>query len=222
MIDNTALDQIKAFMQSIETQFDSGHGLWHATRVLDNALVISEGMDCDRTVVQVAALVHDIYDYKFVTNATSIKEALQGILLEIGLTEFQIEKVNCVIDEISFDGPLASKRMNSVESEIVSDADRLEAIGAIGIARVFTYSGYKGRPIIDDVQPIMHDSRDSYRSGTSSAIRHFYEKLLFISDGMYTETGREMAKVRHNFMLIFLEEFYREAGLQLPMWHQKY
>lgn len=191
---------------------EGGHDWFHIERVYKNALLIAEGEDCDITVVKLGALLHDIADSKFHNGDESVGPKTARTFLEAqNVTEETILHVIAIIENISFKGGNFEKKFNSKELEIVQDADRLDAIGAIGIARTFNYGGFKNRPLYNpNIQPNMSMNKEEYKNSESPTLNHFYEKLLLLKDKMNTETGKKIAQKRHDFMVTFLSQFYAE------------
>ena len=191
---------------------EGGHDWFHIQRVYKNALLISSGETCDETVVKLGALLHDIADSKFHNGDESVGPKVAREFLESeGVSENIIVHVIQIIDNISFKGGNNEKRFSSVELDIVQDADRLDAIGAIGIARAFNYGGFKNRAMHDpQIAPKMNMTKEEYKSSQAPTINHFYEKLLLLKDKMNTSTGKEIAKKRHDYMQGFLAQFYAE------------
>jgi len=191
---------------------EGGHDWFHIERVFKNALLIAENEDCNVTVVKLGALLHDIADSKFYDGDEKIGPKTARIFLESqNVSEDIISHVIAIIENISFKGGNFEKKFNSKELEIVQDADRLDAIGAIGIARTFNYGGFKNRPLHNpSIQPNLNMSKEEYKNSESPTLNHFYEKLLLLKDKMNTETGKEIAQKRHNFMITFLAQFYAE------------
>ncbi len=190
----------------------SGHDWWHVYRVWRNALHIAAREPVDPFVVQLAALLHDIADWKFHGGDASVGPRVAGEWLrEAGVDADTTERVCEIVGTLSFKGAGVPSPMRTREGMVVQDADRLDAIGAIGIARTFAYGGHKGRPLHDpDAPPLPHDSAEAYIANTGSTINHFYEKLLLLKDLMNTATAREIAIERHVFMEEFLARFYGE------------
>ena len=189
----------------------SGHDWWHIHRVWKNALVICEGEKADRFVVQLAALLHDLDDWKFSEGGGEIPHRARAWLESCNLDPHIIEQVCEIIVHISFKGAAVENEMSSLEGKIVQDADRLDAIGAIGIARAFAYGGYRNRPMYDpDSPPQMHKSFEEYRNSRTATINHFYEKLLLLKDRMNTPTAKRIAEQRHEVMLRYLDQFMNE------------
>lgn len=207
IIDNTIL-----FVKQQLENAEGGHDWFHIERVYKNALLIAEGEDCDLTVVKLGALLHDIADSKFHGGDETVGPKTARAFLESqNVSEDIILHVIAIIENISFKGGNFEKKFNSKELEIVQDADRLDAIGAIGIARTFNYGGFKNRPLYNpNIQPNMNMNKEEYKNSESPTLNHFYEKLLLLKDKMNTETGKEIAQKRHNFMVSFLSQFYAE------------
>lgn len=207
LIDNTIL-----FVKQQLENAEGGHDWFHIERVYKNALLIAEGEDCDLIVVKLGALLHDIADSKFHGGDETVGPKTARAFLESqNVKEDIILHVIAIIENISFKGGNFEKKFNSKELEIVQDADRLDAIGAIGIARTFNYGGFKNRPLYNpNIQPNMNMNKEEYKNSESPTLNHFYEKLLLLKDKMNTETGKKIAQKRHNFMVTFLSQFYAE------------
>ena len=207
IINNTIL-----FVKNQLTHAEGGHDWFHIERVYKNALLIAEEEECDLTVVKLAALLHDIADSKFHGGDEMVGPKTARTFLESqNVSEAIISHVIAIIENISFKGGNFEKKFNSKELEIVQDADRLDAIGAIGIARTFNYGGFKNRPLYNpNIQPNLNMSKEEYKNSESPTLNHFYEKLLLLKDKMNTETGKKIAQKRHDFMVTFLSQFYAE------------
>ena len=207
IIDNTIL-----FVKQQLENAEGGHDWFHIERVYKNALLIAEGVDCDLIVVKLGALLHDIADSKFYGGDETVGPKTARTFLESqNVKEDIILHVIAIIENISFKGGNFEKKFNSKELEIVQDADRLDAIGAIGIARTFNYGGFKNRPLYNpNIQPNMNMNKEEYKNSESPTLNHFYEKLLLLKDKMNTETGKKIAQKRHDFMVTFLSQFYSE------------
>ena len=207
LINNTIL-----FVKNQLTNAEGGHDWFHIERVYRNALLIAEEEDCDITIVKLGALLHDIADSKFHDGDEKIGPKTARIFLESqNVSENIISHVISIIENISFKGGNFEKKFNSKELEIVQDADRLDAIGAIGIARTFNYGGFKNRPLYNpNIQPNLNMSKEEYKNSESPTLNHFYEKLLLLKDKMNTETGKKIAQNRHDFMITYLSQFYAE------------
>lgn len=191
---------------------EGGHDWFHIERVYKNALLIAKNTPCDSTVVKLGALLHDIADSKFHNGDETIGPKTARLFLESEhVSEEIIVHVVKIIENISYKGGNFEKKFTSTELDIVQDADRLDAIGAIGVARAFHYGGYKDRTIYDpSIAPITNMTKEEYKKNNAPTINHFYEKLLLLKDKMNTETGKQIADERHRFMETFLSQFYAE------------
>lgn len=191
---------------------EGGHDWFHIERVYKNTLAIAKTEDCDLLVCQLGALLHDIADSKFHNGDEEIGPKKARKFLEShDVTEKIIQQVILIIENISFKGGNFQKTFNSIELQIVQDADRLDAIGAIGITRTFNYGGFKNRTIYNpEIKPNLTMSKEEYKNSKAPTINHFYEKLLLLKDKMNTESGKKIALKRHEFMETFLEQFYEE------------
>lgn len=207
LIHNT-IEFVKQQLQNAE----GGHDWFHIERVYKNSLLIAKEENCDLLVVQFGALLHDIADSKFYNGDENVGPKTARTFLENQKVEENIIlNVIDIIENISFKGGNFNKKFTSIELEIVQDADRLDAIGAIGIARTFNYGGFKNRAIYDpNVPPNLTMTKEEYKNSESPTLNHFYEKLLLLKDKMNTQTGKKLAEKRHEFMQLFLEEFYAE------------
>ncbi|MBL0014750.1 MAG: HD domain-containing protein [Flavobacterium sp.] len=208
-------DLISRTIQFVKQQLanaEGGHDWFHIERVYRNSLLISQSEKCDEVVVKLSALLHDIADSKFHDGDESIGPKTARAFLEgESVDEATIVHVINIIENISFKGGNFEKKFHSKELEIVQDADRLDAIGAIGIARTFNYGGFKNRPLYDpSIPPNLHMTKEEYKSNEAPTLNHFYEKLLLLKDKMNTETGKQIAQERHRFMETFLSQFYAE------------
>ena len=191
---------------------EGGHDWFHVERVYNNALLIAEEESCDLQVIKLAALLHDVADSKFHNGDETIGPKIaREFLVTQNVAEETINHVIAIIENISYKGGNFEKEFHSKELEIVQDADRLDAIGAIGIGRAFAYGGFMKREMHNpDVSHEIHNTFEEYKNKSGSTINHFYEKLLLLKDKMNTKTGREKAMERHEFMESFLVEFYSE------------
>ena len=201
-----------AFVKKELENAEGGHDWFHIERVYKNALLIANGENCDILIVQLGALLHDIADSKFHDGDETVGPKKARLFLESkNFPENTIANVVNVIENISFKGGHETKKFSSLELDIVQDADRLDAIGAIGIARTFNYGGFKNRAIYNPkLNPNLHMSKEEYKNSDAPTINHFYEKLLLLKDKMNTKTGKEIAAQRHEFMELFLDQFYDE------------
>ncbi|MGC4040996.1 MAG: HD domain-containing protein [Flavobacterium sp.] len=201
-----------AFVKEQLKDAEGGHDWFHIERVYKNALLIAKEEDCDSTVVQLGALLHDIADSKFHDGDETVGPRTARSFLESQhVDEATIRHVINIIENISFKGGNFEKKFSSKELEIVQDADRLDAIGAIGIARCFNYGGFKNRALYNpEIAPNLTMSKEEYKKSDSPTINHFYEKLLLLKDKMNTPTGRKIAEARHQYMEDFLSQFFAE------------
>lgn len=207
LIDHTILF-VKQQLQDAE----GGHDWFHIERVYKNAVLIAQEETCDLTVVKLGALLHDIADAKFHDGNEEIgPETARKFLEDQNVPEEIIEHVVQIIKNISFKGGNFIKTFASKELEIVQDADRLDALGAIGIARAFNYGGFKNRALYNPtISPKLNMTKEEYKKSDSPTLNHFYEKLLLLKDKMNTERGKKLAQERHRFMEAFLSQFYAE------------
>lgn len=200
------------FVKETLKNAEGGHDWFHIERVYKNACLIAQGETCNQTVVKLAALLHDIADSKFYNGDETVGPAVAKAFLEKENTPSEIvEHVIQIIENVSFKGGNEKQTFYSIELAIIQDADRLDAIGAIGIARAFHYGGFKNRKIYDPaIQPNLQLTKEEYKNATAPTINHFYEKLLLLKDRMNTETGKSFAQKRHAFMENYLKQFYSE------------
>ncbi len=206
------IEATKSFVKKVLGNAEGGHDYWHAIRVLNMASEICNEEGGNMFVVQLSALLHDIADSKFHNgNEEKGPEIANNFLQKQSVNVSDINHVINIIRHISFSKSFEKSTFKSHELDIVRDADMLDAIGAIGIARTFNYGGHKGNAIYSPhIPPRKHMSKDEYKNGKSTTINHFYEKLLLLKDRMKTEKGREMAIGRHRFMEEYLNRFYKE------------
>ena len=207
ILDNTILF-VKERLQNAE----AGHDWFHVERVYKNALLIANAEESNIEIVKLGALLHDIADSKFHNGDETIGPKLAREFLESQkASEEVITHVVNIIENISFKGGNFEMKFFSKELEIVQDADRLDALGAIGIARTFNYGGFKNRPLyLPNIPPNLHMTKEEYKNSEAPTLNHFYEKLLLLKDKMNTETGKKIALERHKFMENFLSQFYAE------------
>ena len=189
----------------------SGHDWFHIDRVRRMAIRIGTQEKCDLFIVEMAALLHDLDDWKLESSRQNIVSKSEECLTEMEVEPEVSSQILRIIDEVSFQGAGIKTPVSSVEAAVVQDADRLDAMGAIGIARTFSYGGHKNRLIYDpSVHAEMHSSFQEYKRSTAPTINHFYEKLLLLKERMNTETAREIANGRHQFMEEYLAQFHDE------------
>lgn len=202
------------FVKETLKDAEGGHDWFHIQRVFNNTLLLAKDEKVDVLVVGLAALLHDIADPKFHNGNEQIGPNMaQDYLNSINLNKKQIAHVVNIIKHMSFKNSLdkSAKKFSSTELQVVQDADRLDAIGAIGIARAFNYGGFKNRVMYDpDISPKLDMTKEEYKKSSAPTINHFYEKLLLLKDQMNTKTGRKIAEQRHEYMLGFLSQFYAE------------
>ncbi len=206
------LQNTRNFVKKTLEDAEAGHDFWHILRVLKLSEKIAEKEGGDLFVIRLGALLHDIADAKFYNGDETIGPKIAREFLETQqVDEGTIEHIVKIIENISFKNSFEGQKFTSKELEIIQDADRLDAIGAIGIARAFVYGGHKNNPIYNpDLKVNLNMSKEEYKKGDTSTINHFYEKLLKLKDMMNTNTGRELAEKRHRFMEDFLKEFYED------------
>lgn len=214
---------IQKTVEYIKQEFgddSSGHDWWHIYRVWKNAVSICKYEKADLFIVQLAALLHDLDDWKFNESGDETPHRAKA-WMESCFVEPQINQIVCeIIMHVSYKGAQVENKMKTLEGFIVQDADRLDAIGAIGIGRAFAYGGYKNRPMYDpETENQMHASFEQYKNSKSATINHFYEKLLLLKDMMNTATAKKIAEQRHEIMLRFLDQFMNEwEGKDLEKW----
>jgi len=206
------IDRTIRFVQTTLAQAEAGHDWFHIERVYKTALTLNEEEKGDPLVVALAALLHDIADPKFNEGDENKGPNMAAAFLSAeSLPTETADHVVQIIRHMSFKNSFSERPFDSLELRIVQDADRLDAIGAIGIARAFTYGGYKNRVLYDPkIKPVSTHTKESYKQTQAPTINHFYEKLLLLKDRMNTATARKMAAPRHQLMLDFLEHFYQE------------
>ena len=202
------MEKIKEFVKDLLAKEYSGHDYYHCIIVYNNAMLICKDMDCDKQLVSVASLLHDVDDAKLFDSKDY--DNARKILNDLNYEKDFIEKVINIIKDVSFKGK-DSVIPSSLEGKIVQDADRLDAIGAIGIARTFAYGGNHNRLIYDpSIKPNLNMDYNQYKNSNNPTINHFYEKLLLLKDMMNLEKSKEIATHRHKFMEDYLKEFYDE------------
>lgn len=206
------IQKTAAYVQEQLKDAESGHDWWHILRVWNNCKLILQTEEADEFVCELTALLHDIADSKFYGGDETIGPRMAGEFLKSLEVEHEvIEHVQQIILNMSFKASLGDVTFHSKELEVVQDADRLDAIGAIGIARAFNYGGYKNREIYNpDVPFLENQSKEAYKNTTAPTINHFYEKLLLLKDKMNTVSAKHIAAGRHAFMEDFLQQFYGE------------
>jgi len=206
------VNQTIAFVKEQLSNAEGGHDWFHTERVYKNALLIAKTEPVDTLVVALGALLHDIADSKFNNGDETIGPKIaREFLFKLNVDSTIIEHVVNIIENISFKGGNEKQSFHSPELDVIQDADRLDAIGAIGIARCFNYGGFKNRQLYNpDIKPNLNMTKEEYKSSTAPTINHFYEKLLLLKDKMNTKTGQKIALERHQYMENFLKQFYKE------------
>jgi uncharacterized protein len=200
------------FVKYTLSDAEGGHDWWHIYRVWKSAKHIAQNEEVDLFIVELGALLHDIADSKFHDGDEQIGPQKARVFLQSNhVDELVIDHIEKIISNISFKGGQLPQKFKSPELDVVQDADRLDAIGAIGIARTFNYGGHKGRSIYNpEIKPNLNITKEEYKNSDAPTLNHFYEKLLLLKDRMNTRTGRLMAEKRHDFMLAYLDQFYNE------------
>ncbi|KGR79470.1 HD domain-containing protein [Ureibacillus manganicus] len=201
------IESMKEKVKIIYEQFDASHDFDHIMRVLQNAeAILASEASCDKEIVRLAVLLHDVSDKKY----SESKDLEQQLINELEISEDKKQHIRDIIASVSFNGG-NELPVTTIEAKIVRDADRLDAIGAIGIARTFAYGGAKGRKLYDESEEVrLQMSEDDYRSKSTASVTHFYEKLLLLKDLMTTVKGKQMAEERHAFMISFLQQLKME------------
>ena len=202
----------EAMVRSAMENDTTGHDWWHVARVRKMALRLAGEEGADQLVVELAALLHDVWDHKLYDGDDTVAPVeVRKWLESLHLTEYSIAHIVDIIDRVSFKGSEVPDEMPTIEGKVVQDADRLDAMGAIGIARTFAYGGNKGRSLYDPtVQPENHTNFEDYKSNNNPTLNHFYEKLLLLKDRMHTASASRIAQARHQYMEAFLDRFLRE------------
>ncbi len=213
MSNNQLIEATKTFVKTSLADAEGGHDWFHTLRVHNNALLIAKDENVDKLIVVLGALFHDIADSKFHDgNETVGPKIVRKFLFERNVDSLVIEHVIKIIENISFNKSLDDgEKFQSPELDVIQDADRLDAIGAIGIARCFNYGGFKNRALYNpDIKPKLNMNKEEYKNASAPTINHFYEKLLLLKDRMNTKTGKRIALERHSFMKQYLDHFFAE------------
>ena len=213
MTNSEIITRTITFVKDTLKDAEGGHDWFHIQRVFNNALlIVKDEPKADLLVVSLGALLHDIADAKFHDNNEEIgPERAEQFLIELSVEQSVINHVKNIIRHISFKGGNETQKFKSPELDIIQDADRLDAIGAIGIARAFNYGGFKNRLLYDpEIAPKLNMTKEEYRKSKAPTINHFYEKLLLLKDRMNTSSGKKLAEKRHEFMESYLSQFYQE------------
>jgi uncharacterized protein len=213
MSSQETINKTIVFVKEQLADAEGGHDWFHIERVYKNALLIAKTEPVDTFVVSLGALLHDIADSKFYDGDETIGPKMaREFLFKLNVDSKVIEHVVNIIKHISFKNSLDNNsNFTSKELEVVQDADRLDAIGAIGIARCFNYGGFKNRTLYNpEIKPNLNMTKEAYKTSDSPTVNHFYEKLLLLKDKMNTKTGSKIALERHQFMELYLKQFYKE------------
>ena len=213
MINHDLIEATKVFVKETLKDAEGGHDWFHIERVYKNALLIAKGETVDLLVVTLGALLHDIADSKFHNGDSTIGPKVAGaFLLKHNVDSATINHVIKIIENISYSSNIGIENaFKSIALDVVQDADRLDAIGAIGIARTFNYGGFKNRALHNpEIKPNLNLTKAEYKASNAPTINHFYEKLLLLKDMMNTKTGAKIAKQRHQYMVDFLQQFDAE------------
>lgn len=212
MTSKEIINKTIAFVKDTLDGAEGGHDWFHTERVYKNALLIAKNEPIDVFVVSLGALLHDIADSKFHNGDETVgPQVAREFLFKQNVDSQVIEHVVNIIENISFKGGNEAQKFKSAELNVIQDADRLDAIGAIGIARCFNYGGFKNREIYNpEIKPNFNMGKEAYKASNAPTINHFYEKLLLLKDKMNTKTGKKIASDRHAFMESYLTQFYKE------------
>lgn len=206
------INKTVAFVKTILAGAEGGHDWWHIYRVWKSARQIAQSEEVNLFVVELGALLHDIADSKFHDGDEAVGPFMaREFLISLQVDEVVIVHVENIISNISFKGGNQEQMFKSPELDVIQDADRIDALGAIGIARTFNYGGHKNREIYNpEIKPNLQMTKEEYKKSDAPTLNHFYEKLLLLKDRMNTESGKRMAEQRHEFMQSYLEQFYME------------
>ncbi|MDQ7814857.1 MAG: HD domain-containing protein [Patescibacteria group bacterium] len=210
--DQVIVDKTVVFVKNQLKNAEGGHDWWHIQRVWTTSKAIAAQEKADDLIVELGALLHDIADSKFHAGDEDIgPRTARNFLADLGVDEKIIEHVGLIVANISFKGRKHEQTFRSPELDVIQDADRLDAMGAIGIARAFNYGGHVGRELYNpEIKPNLEMTKEEYKKADAPTLNHFYEKLLLLKDRMNTQTGKKLAERRHMFMERYLEQFYSE------------
>ena len=206
------VSQIKSIIKKQFENESTGHDWFHIERVYNMAAFLQKTEGGDLEIIELTALLHDVSDHKFNGGSATLGGDIAfEMLINLKYSPVKAEKVREIISQVSFKGANVEHLTSSIEAKIVQDADRLDAIGAIGIARAFAYGGNKERPLFDpSIPPVLHDSFDAYKNSKSHTINHFHEKLLLLRSKLNTSTAINIGNERHEFLELFLKNFMNE------------
>lgn len=213
--EQTIVNQTAVYVREALASDASGHDWWHIYRVWQMAKHLAQHEPVNHFVVQLAALLHDIADWKFHQGDDKASAAkAEKWLVSLGVAPAIIQQITSIINEVTYRGANVRQTVNSLEGQIVQDADRLDALGAIGIGRTFAYGGHKGISMYDPtIEPVMHDTFEAYKNHKGTTINHFCEKLFLLKDRMHTQMAKQIAEKRHQLMQQFVNDFLNEWDL---------
>lgn len=214
---NQIIRQVQIYLKKNFKGEPTGHDWWHSWRVWQMAKIIAKKEGGNFFVIELAALLHDIEDWKFSGNAgkTSTKKAKE-LLTAFNLDTETLNHISDIIENVSFKGAQVQDKMKTLEGKIVQDADRLDVIGAIGIARIFAYGGFVKREIFNPaIKPKLHKSFKDYKTSQGTSINHFYEKVLLLKDRLHTKTAKSIVQSRHQFLRDYLKQFFKEWNVKI-------
>lgn len=209
----TFVERVEAAVKAFHSKDVTGHDWWHINRVRNTALKIAEHMHVDIMLVEVTALIHDVSDYKIHKTEDAGERALRELLEKCEVPPSYVEQAMDIARRVSFKGSGVKDDMPTIEGKIVQDADRLDALGPIGIARTFAYGGAKGRPMYDPERPIeLEQTTEQYLNASKegTTIHHIYEKLVLLKDRLHTDRAKYMAEELDAFLILFLKAFHRQ------------
>ncbi len=218
MTPDQIIEKTKIFVKTTLAGAEGGHDWFHIQRVFKNSLLIAKEENADLLIVSLGALLHDIADAKFHNGDETIgprvaRSFLNSLEIDEKISSHVVKIIENISFKTSFKKSVDGDSFNSLELQIVQDADRLDAIGAIGIARAFNYGGFKNRELYNpEVKPNLKMTKEEYTSSKAPTLNHFYEKLLLLRHTMNTKTGSQLAEERHKFMQLYLDQFYKEWG----------
>ena len=208
---NEIIEKTSEFVKGKLEGDSSGHDWWHIFRVWNMSKKICKKEGGELFTIEMAALLHDVADWKFYENENEGLQVIKEFLLELQLDKEIINDIIEIVRNVSFKGAGVADKMNTLEGMIVQDADRLDAIGATGVARTFAFGGKFGNEMHNpEIKIKLHNNFEEYKNDKGTTINHFYEKLLLLKDRMHTDAAKQIAKQRHLFMEVFLEQFYKE------------
>ncbi|MGK0469352.1 HD domain-containing protein [Clostridium sp.] len=206
------IDKTKEYVKNKLEGEGTGHDFWHILRVYKTSIYIGKKENADLFIVELTALLHDIADWKFNEGNSDIATSLIRTWLEsLGVQDHIINKITKTIETMSYKGGTTNANQETIEGKVVQDADRLDALGAIGIGRAFAYGGYRERELYNpNIKPQKYNDFEEYKKNVGTTVNHFYEKLLLLKELMNTDSGKVIAKERHEFMEEYLNQFYKE------------